>query len=56
MHPVKGLCIFQAQPGPLHRFDGESRLNDAVNDFSSVTCASGVRLDHGESAVGGHGS
>ncbi len=55
VYSVEGLSILNAELRPLHRFDGEARFDDAVDDLSSVTGACGVRLDHGESTVCGHG-
>ena len=55
MHRVERSGIVHAQLGPLHRFDGETSTDDAVDDFASVARACCVGLDHGESAVGRHG-
>ena len=54
VYGVKGLGFCEGQLGPLHRFDGEAVLDDAVNDLTGVTSAGSVRLDHGEGAVSGH--
>ena len=54
VHSVERLGVFEAELGPLHRLDGESSFDDAVEDLSSVAGAGGVGLDHGERAVGGH--
>jgi hypothetical protein len=55
MHGIKCLSISKRQLSPLHRFDGETVRNDSIDDFSGVTCASCVWLDHGKCAVGRHG-
>ena len=55
VHGVERLSIGNGQTGPLHRLDGESGFDDAVDDLSGVAGAGGVGLDHGERAVGGHG-
>ena len=52
---VKRGGIVHAELRPLHRFDGETSTDDAVDDFASVARACCVGLDHGESAVGRHG-
>ena len=52
---VECLGIVNAQLRPLHRLDGESSFDDAVDDFTCVAPASGIGLDHGECAVCGHG-
>ncbi len=55
VHGIKGLGFCEGQLGPLHRLDGESVLDDAVNDLAGVSSAGSIRLDHGEGAVCGHG-
>ena len=51
----KMLWHRQAQLRPLHRLDGESSSDDAVDDLACVARASGIGLDHGECAVCSHG-
>ena len=55
VHRVERSGIVHAQLGPLHRFDGETSTDDAVNDFACVASARCIGLDHGESTVGRHG-
>jgi hypothetical protein len=56
VYSIKRLGVCKRKLCPLHRLDGESCVDDAVNDFTCVSSACRVGLDHGESAIGCHGN